>query len=80
MLYEVITSALVARIAEETGVAEEDVRRVLAIFPDVLMEAEEGEQTRTPLGVFSIIRRKQKAVRTPDGIWSAAPERIQAIV
>jgi hypothetical protein len=38
----------------------------------------EGEQTRTPLGVFTIVRRKQKAVRTPDGKWSSAPERIQA--
>ena len=69
---------LVARIADETGVEEEDIRKVLKAFPEILMECEEGEKTRTPLGVFSIVRRKQKAVRTPDNVWSTAPERIQA--
>lgn len=73
-----VYSALVSRLAAETGVDEEDVRRVLRTFPNVLMEGEEGEQSRTPLGVFTIVRRREKKVCTPDGIWSAAPERIQA--
>ena len=71
-------SELVSRLAAVTGVDEEDVRKVLGSFPNVLMECEEGEQSRTPLGVFTIMLRKEKKVRTPDGVWSAAPERIQA--
>jgi nucleoid DNA-binding protein len=73
-----VYSALVSRIAQETGIDEEDVRKVLGIFPEIVMEGDEGEQTRTPLGVFTIVRRRQKAVRTPDGVWSSAPERIHA--
>jgi nucleoid DNA-binding protein len=73
-----VYSALVSRIAQETGIDEEDIRKVLGVFPEIVMEGEEGEQTRTPLGVFTVVRRKQKAVRTPDGVWSSAPERIQA--
>ena len=73
-----VYKALVSRISEVTGIDEEDVRKVLGILPDIIMEGEEGEQTRTPLGVFTIIRRKEKAVRTPDGVWGSAPERIHA--
>jgi nucleoid DNA-binding protein len=73
-----VYSTLVSRLAEATGISEDNVRKILTTLPEVLMQDPEGEQTRTPLGVFTIIRRKQKAVRTPDGKWSSAPERIQA--
>ena len=62
----------------DEGVSEEGVRRVLHVFPDVVMECEEDEQVKTPLGVFRLVRRKRKLVRTPTGEWTHAPERIQA--
>lgn len=69
---------LVTRIAVLSGVSEELVRNVLLAFPKALMEAGEGSKIRTPLGVFSVILRKEKKVRTPDGIWSAAPNMLMA--
>ena len=74
MLY----AKLVARIAEITGVSEEDVRKVLQAFPDVIMECEEGEQVKTYLGVFRIVRRKKKRVKDPQGRWTFSPERLHA--
>lgn len=74
MLY----TTLIAKIAAKTGLQEEDVRKVLTAFPEVVMECEEGEQVKTPLGAFKIIRRKRKKVRAPSGEWSFAPERLQA--
>jgi len=74
MVYEKLTS----RISEITGVPEKSVREVLQELPRVLMEDGKGEKTRTPLGVFSIVERKEKAVRTPDGKWSSAPAMIVA--
>ena len=69
---------LTARISKLSGVSEESVREVLQAFPKALMEDAEGEKTRTPLGVFTIVERKEKAVRTPDGKWSSAPAMIMA--
>lgn len=69
---------LVARIAEMTGVAPEEVRAVLRAFPDVIMECFEGEQVKTHLGIFRIVRRKEKRVRLPTGEWTTAEERVQA--
>jgi len=74
MLY----AKLVVRIAEVTGVPEEEVRRVLSAFPDVIMEGEEGEQTKTPLGTFRLVRRKRKRVKDPQGRWTCSKERLDA--
>jgi hypothetical protein len=60
------------------GVSEEDVRRVLFAFPDVIMECEEGEQVRTYLGTFRITRRKRKRVKDPLGNWTFSEEKIVA--
>lgn len=60
------------------GVSDEDVRKVLFKFPDVIMECEEGEQVRTYLGVFRIVRRKEKRVKDPQGRWTVSKERLHA--
>lgn len=73
-----VYSKLTSRISELSGVPEDAVREVLQALPRVLMEGEEGDKTRTPLGVFTIAFRKEKRVRTPDGKWSSAPAMIVA--
>lgn len=62
----------------DAGVSEEDVRKVLFHFPDILMELEEGEQVKTYLGVVKLVRRKRKRVKDPQGRWTFSPERLQA--
>ena len=62
----------------DAGISEEDVRKVLRAFPDVLMECEEGDQVRTYLGVIKIVRRKRKRVKDRQGRWTFSPERLQA--
>lgn len=74
MLY----GTLVARLSALTGLSEEDVRKVLSLLPNVVMECAEGEQVKTPLGAFKIVRRRRKRVRAPSGEWVHAPERLQA--
>jgi len=73
-----VYSKLIERVAELSGVPEEQVRAVLQEVPKALMEGARGEKTRTPLGVFTIVERKEKAVRTPDGKWSSAPALVLA--
>lgn len=73
-----VYSKLIERVAELSGVPEEQVRAVLQEVPKALMEGTQGEKTRTPLGVFTIVERKEKAVRTPDGKWSSAPALVLA--
>lgn len=60
------------------GVSEEDVRKVLLAFPDVIMECEEGEQVRTYLGTFRMTRRKRKRVKDPKGNWTFSEEKFVA--
>lgn len=62
----------------EPGVSEEDVRRVLLAFPDVIMECDEGEQVKTYLGTFRMTRRKRKRVKDPQGRWTYSEERLVA--
>lgn len=69
---------LVSRISARTGIGDAEVRKVLAALPEVVMECQEGEQVRTPLGAFKIVRRRLKRVRSPGGTWACAPERVQA--
>jgi len=66
-------------IAERTGADEETVRNVLSALPDVVMEGEIGEKTRTPLGVFTIAERQtSKPVKTPTGHWGSAQPMVLA--
>jgi nucleoid DNA-binding protein len=69
---------LVAKIASLTAVSDADVRRVLSALPTVVMECNEGECLRTPMGVFKVTRRPRKRVRSPFGDWMYVPERVQA--
>jgi nucleoid DNA-binding protein len=69
---------LVARISSLTGCSDVDIRKVLSALPEAVMECSEGEQVRTPLGTFKIVRRRFKRVRSPTGEWTSAPERVQA--
>jgi len=62
----------------EPGVSDKDVRKVLRMFPEVLMECEEGEQIRTYLGTFRMTRRQRKRVKDPQGRWTYSEERIFA--
>jgi len=60
------------------SVSEEDVRRVLLAFPDIIMECEEGEQVKTYLGTFRMTRRKRKRVKDPQGRWAFSEEKLVA--
>jgi nucleoid DNA-binding protein len=62
----------------DAGVSDEHVRKVLFKLPDVIMECEEGEQVKTYLGVFRIVRRKEKRVKDPQGRWTVSKERLHA--
>jgi nucleoid DNA-binding protein len=68
----------VAWVIYEPGVSDSDVRKVLRMFPEVIMECAEGEQVRTYLGTFRLTRRKRKRVKDPQGRWTHSEERIEA--
>lgn len=64
---------LIQAIARKTGIDELAVREVLNTFPDVLLECQVDEKTRTPLGVFTLVERKSsKPVVTPSGHQGSA--------
>ena len=65
-------SDLIEGLSERTGLSEHHVRLVLEELPSVLIESSEGDQTRTPLGVFKAVVRQEKRVRLPDGTWVVA--------
>ena len=65
--------------AARTGADVATVRDVLAAFPDVIMDGTIGENTRTPLGVFTIAERQtSNPVKTPTGHWGSAKPMILA--
>ena len=63
---------LLTEIADKTGLHVADIRAILDVMPDVLSQSEDGEQTRTPFGVFTMKMRAEKRVRLPDGTWTKA--------
>jgi hypothetical protein len=65
-------SDLIQGLSERTGLTESQVRIVLEEMPTVLVQCPEGDQTRTPLGVFKAVIRQEKRVRLPDGTWVIA--------
>lgn len=70
---------LIQLISARTGLPEDYVRDVIGALPEVLMEGEIGEKTRTPLGVFTIVERKtSKPVKTPTGHWGSAQPMVLA--
>jgi len=66
---------LVARVADATGQSPETVRDILYAVPDALVTLVEGEQVRTPLGVFRLMRRHARPVIPPGGV---VPMRVDA--
>lgn len=56
---------LVNRIAHVSGRAPLEVRQVLSALPEVLVSMEEGDQVRTPMGVFRQYLRKGRVVNLP---------------
>ena len=69
---------LVYWIHLQTWVEPDKIKQVLESLADVLRTRHEvGEQTRTPLGVFSTHVRERKNWVLPDGRPTQIPERIQ---
>jgi nucleoid DNA-binding protein len=56
---------LAGAIAADTGHPPEVVKSILQAAPKALLELEEGDWVKTPLGVFRMTRRKPRAVRIP---------------
>jgi len=63
MLYK----TLMADIARRTGLSVRTVKAVLSATPDALLEMDEGEHVRTPLGTFRMTRREPRHIKLPDG-------------
>lgn len=56
---------LVTWISQMSGYPKCAVRAILAEIPDALMEMDEGEFVRTPLGVFRMVRKVARLVNLP---------------
>ena len=54
---------LIAAVAAQTGKSPELVREILFVLPDALLRLKEGDQVRTPLGVFVASPRKERHVK-----------------
>lgn len=59
--------ALVARLAQRTGLHSDVVKKVLWYFPDVLGELAVGGLVLTPLGAFRMTERQPRTTLLPDG-------------
>lgn len=66
---------LVIRLAHQTNLHSDLVRKVLYRLPDVLMELPVGDDVRTPLGVFRMAERKERPIILPDGETPAVVSR-----
>lgn len=69
---------LLERVAELAGVDAEVVRRVLHVLPDAIMELDEGDNVRTQLGVFRLLRERPRRTKDPQGRWTWSRERLVA--
>lgn len=57
---------LVRKLARLSRQSPEAVRDVLFFMPDVLMDLEEGEHVRTPMGSFRASIREGRTYTAPD--------------
>jgi len=55
----------VSHIADVTGLKPSDVKGVFLAAPEALMQLEEGNWVKTPLGVFRMTRRKPRRLLIP---------------
>jgi nucleoid DNA-binding protein len=58
---------LIVRVADQSGLNSEVVRRALFHLPDVLLQLGVGDDVRTPLGVFRMTQSQSRNVMLPDG-------------
>ncbi len=70
---------LVTRLAHQTGLHSDVVKKVLYRFPDVLRELPVGEDVRTPLGVFRMNERRERPITLPDGTTKAVVAKRAAV-
>ena len=57
---------LVAEVARRSGLTNDRVRAAINHLPDALLKLEEGDKVRTPLGVFIMMKTKERRVTMPD--------------
>lgn len=70
---------LVTRLAHQTGLRSDAVKKVLYRLPDVLRELAVGDDVRTPLGVFRMTERHERPITLPDGETQAVVSRRAAV-
>ena len=63
-------------VAKLTGYPVSIVKEVLWAVPDALVCMTEGDQVRTPLGVFSMNLRKGRPIRRPGGEPAQVEEKL----
>lgn len=63
---------LIEEVARLSSQPEEAVRAVLFSFSDALVQLDEKDMVRTPLGAFRLHRRKSREVVLPDGDGEAS--------
>jgi len=64
-------------MSDATEFPEEVIRTVMEAAPDVLLYLQEGENVRTPMGVFTMRRRKEKNAKHPRSKkWITIPEKL----
>jgi len=65
-------------LAFHADCSQSEIRRMFQALPRVLMSLDEEESIRTPIGVFTKQRRKEKKVFLPNSdVPSYAPEMLQ---
>jgi nucleoid DNA-binding protein len=65
---------LIEHLVKATGNDAETIRSIIKALPDALMQMEEADQVRTPLGVFSMKKKNPKKIRVFGGGWTTIPE------
>lgn len=70
---------LVTRLAHQTGLHSDVVKKVLYRLPDVLRELPVGADVRTPLGVFRMNERHERPITLPDGTTKAVVSKRAAV-
>lgn len=68
---------LVKQIAIRTWQDEDNVRRTLRVFGELIAQLKDGEMVITPMGTFRGYFRHPKQVRLPDGTWTEAGPQMQ---
>jgi nucleoid DNA-binding protein len=65
---------MITMISQMAGVPKRTVKEILFAVPDVLINLEEDEIVRTPMGTFRMFKRASKSVTPPKGQTIKVPE------